>query len=202
MKQDLSQFEPLKPPPNGFIAFGKSLPWHLNACLHFHWDMQYGYEEGYRKAAELLIQHIADKGRDQDTLVYPIVFLFRHALELRLKSILENLLKLGEREHGIPTHHDLSKLWAECKNPLRRFTSSDDLHWFDAVDSLLRQIMEVDPSSDAFRYKTKKDGAKSAECISHINLRQFYDAVNPVAEWLGSVSCYLDELHSQMPTPE
>ncbi len=192
------EFELLKPPPTGFIAFGPANPSHLNACLHFCWDMQHGYEEGYRRAAELLIKHIAETSHDQDTLVYPIIFLFRHAIELRLKSILQNLNKLGERKHGVPTHHDLSKLWAECKPPLLKLTSSTDQLWLNAVDDLLEQMMKVDPASDAFRYKTKKDGSKNAEGISHINLGQFYDTVNPIAEWLGSASSYLDHLHSQM----
>ena len=63
--------------------------WHNNACLN-EWSRDHGatYAAGYRRAAELLIEHIDTKGRDQDVLVYPVVFLYRHHVELALKRII------------------------------------------------------------------------------------------------------------------
>ena len=38
--------------------------------------------------AELLVAHVTDHQTDRDFLVYPIIFLYRHHVELMLKSIL------------------------------------------------------------------------------------------------------------------
>jgi hypothetical protein len=189
---DISKFEPLKIPPKGFVVFGQSQPWHLNACLHFLSDMQYGYEKGYRRAAELLVKHVAEEAKDQDTLVYPIVFLLRQLLELQLKAILEILSKIGKRKDGVPKHHDLSKLWSECKEPLNEFVSAEDKKWFGAIDELMKQIMDVDPSSDAFRFKVRMDGSPSASEIKHIHLGQLYDTIQPISDWLDATKSYLD----------
>ncbi|GJH64862.1 hypothetical protein [Escherichia coli] len=52
--------------------------WHNNACLNYMPDHGTAYTEGYRRAADILINHIDESGRDQDFLVYPVLFLYRH----------------------------------------------------------------------------------------------------------------------------
>ncbi|HHS8916416.1 TPA: hypothetical protein ACTVMT_005267, partial [Escherichia coli] len=54
------------------------------------------YTEGYRRAADILINHIDESGRDQDFLVYPVLFLYRHHLELLIKQIIGLALALAE----------------------------------------------------------------------------------------------------------
>jgi hypothetical protein len=61
--------------------------WH-NACLNFSLDMGIGYVYGYKKAADILVEYIKDTKTNQDYLVYPIVFLYRHHLELIIKEII------------------------------------------------------------------------------------------------------------------
>ena len=51
---------------------GDSWSWHL-------------YVEGYRRAADRLVETIFEQ--DLDYLVYPILFLYRHYLEVGLKSL-------------------------------------------------------------------------------------------------------------------
>src|SRR5882724_8747168 len=57
------------------------------------------YSEGYRMAARQLTEGIEAKGErssDQDYLVYPIIFLYRHHLELVLKRLTGMLVDLSE----------------------------------------------------------------------------------------------------------
>lgn len=52
----------------------------LMACLNFtHDEPWYGIAEGFRMIADLAVAHIEQTGHDQDFLVYPIVFSYRHA---------------------------------------------------------------------------------------------------------------------------
>lgn len=62
------KFEPL---------FKSDSDWHNNACLNFQYDMSHGYINGYKLAADSLVVKVNETGRDQDYLVYPIVFLYK-----------------------------------------------------------------------------------------------------------------------------
>ena len=58
--------------------FKAGVEWWLNACLDpFHEDW-YAYTEGYKRAANVLVEHVRGKRSDLDVLVYPIIFLYRH----------------------------------------------------------------------------------------------------------------------------
>ena len=66
----------------------RSEDWWNNACLNFMEGKNtwYGYFRGYQRAAELLVQYVDCEKQYQDTLVFPIIFLYRHYLELILKD--------------------------------------------------------------------------------------------------------------------
>ena len=70
--------------------------WKNNACLRD--GDEYAYREGYRRGAQLLVQAVGESARDQDFLVYPIVFLYRHHIELVLKRVIKQAPYLIERE--------------------------------------------------------------------------------------------------------
>src|ERR1017187_9549125 len=85
-----------KPPPSDFKLVGQVEPYHMNAKVDFSdedepsFDMQYGYTEGYRRASELLAKQIPATS-EQDTLIYPLAYMLRHELELRLKVLAKKL---------------------------------------------------------------------------------------------------------------
>lgn len=54
--------------------------------------------DGYRKSADALVQQAIDDFREADYLVFPIVFLYRHAFELSLKYIINHY------GHHVPAH--------------------------------------------------------------------------------------------------
>src|SRR6266849_9877987 len=96
------------PPRKGDLLFRGDLPdWHNNACLNvMHGYDQIGYTEGYRRGARLLVEYVAENARDQDYLVYPIIFLYRHHIELALKNIIvrgpyliDRVLTDAEKKH-------------------------------------------------------------------------------------------------------
>lgn len=48
-----------------------------NACLNFLHDGWALYTIGYKDAADMLVSQVETHGRHHDTLVYPIIFLYR-----------------------------------------------------------------------------------------------------------------------------
>lgn len=104
------------------ISFCDGFPdWHNNACLGFTHPGDYtGYTEGYRRGARLLVEHVNERARDQDYLVYPIFFLYRHHVELALKRLLRTAPYLVDRLHteSETKHlgmHRLDLLWQDLK---------------------------------------------------------------------------------------
>jgi hypothetical protein len=67
-------------------------------------------------AALQLAEYVCDAGRGQDFLVYPIVYLYRHHIELALKSIINVACfvvdyTLTKKDLYTLDHHDLAELW-------------------------------------------------------------------------------------------
>ena len=75
------------PPRKSDVLFGSGTDWQANACVNGIDDLA-AYQNGYRRAALHLAEYVCDAGRGQDFLVYPIVYLYRHHIELTLKSII------------------------------------------------------------------------------------------------------------------
>ena len=187
-------YKPLSPPADGFEIFTCGRPFNLNACLHFMHDMKYGYVEGYREAANIIFQNIFDNIANVDTFIYPLLFLIRHHFELRFKNIINLLYMLDIRDSPPDTIHNLKSLWEECSKDLADFVSSDDAHWFASIQSLMNEFTAIDAKADAFRFTNTKKGKLSLADIRHINLRNLFNIVKPVMEWLEGLEMYLSDL--------
>ena len=115
---DMSLFEPTTP-----------RAWRANARMDHRLDWGL-YILGYKEATNLLLQHTAS-GRDQDTLIYPILFNARQAIELGLKEIIrlgDRLLNLDDPYYSspLPLGHQLRPLWDKAKDRIARVEASFD----------------------------------------------------------------------------
>jgi len=54
--------------------------WKFNSCLNTYNESI--YSDGYLLAANKLIKGLINNSSDQDYLIYPIIFLYRHHIEL------------------------------------------------------------------------------------------------------------------------
>ena len=126
--------------------FQSDKDWKNNACLNFTSDPTHGYVEGYKRAADLLVAHVMEKGKDQDYLVYPITFLYRQHLELLLKEIITDGRDLLDEGSGHPNHHELDKLWPVAKGLIRKICSETKSTPpdFKAIDHFIAEIAAVD----------------------------------------------------------
>jgi len=172
-----SKFEPL---------FKSDSDWKFNACLNFQHDMTYGYVEGYKIAAETLVEKIGSSHRNQDFLAYPIVFLYRHHIELLLKGIIDTGRKYLKGESGFPKHHKIENLWPEVKGMARKIIDQDISHECDFVDHVIREMSSVDPDSMSFRYATDKQGEKAASEVTNFSLKHFSEQISKASEILDN----------------
>lgn len=169
--------------------------WH-NACLNYCHDSYELYTLGYKRAADLLAEHILRTRRNQDVLVYPLVFLYRQYIELRLKELIKSGNLLLETPRRIPPHHKIDELWEQCRKILEKIFPEENSEDFSAVEECIIQFSEKDHISMAFRYPTDKKGKKLLPSLTHINLKNFSRIMDNLASLLDSVSMgishYLD----------
>lgn len=170
---------------------------HANAWVDWDAHNWHCYIEGYRRAADLLatlaiespyfdspyagIQHLTNPNH----LVYPIVFLYRHAIEVSLKSILEVGWQVLGIEREVPWKHGLLVLWEEASRVMNGVLGFDQ----DGPDAMflgnvIRQLHERDPGSTTFRYPTGSEANLGSSEL--INLGQVRRILGGVYELLDA----------------
>ncbi|MBI4302567.1 MAG: hypothetical protein HY664_08170 [Chloroflexi bacterium] len=172
--------------------------WQNNACLQPYltdvtWDLA---ARGYKDAADIMIEQISNIAAGKggivtgiDVLVYPIVFLYRHYLELRLKSIIKYGNELLDIPEEFPKLHKLDKLWRRCRGILKKVQPEDSVEVIDAVEKCICEFSKIDPESMAFRYSTDRDGSSTLpENLIHINLRNLSEVMARIANYLDDSS--------------
>lgn len=166
----------------------------MGACLSYG-GADYLYTEGYRLAADVLIGHIEQTGWDQDTLVYPIVFLYRQHLELALKSIRRQAQLLLDLPSSDGPGHKLDRLWRECR-PLLEQLFDDEPVSLQAFEDRIAEFSELDPTSTAFRYPVGLDGRPSVT-IRQLALGKLRDTMANLGGLIGGALTGLEVMLEQ-----
>jgi hypothetical protein len=175
--------EPAIPSPDDRL-FASQEDWWNNACLnwcHEGWNL---YAAGYIEAADLLVRHIEEQGAGQDMLVYPVLFLYRHYLELEIKDLIRKGRRLQDIPGTFPAHHDIAGLWRICHQLLSEIAPNDSLEELREADRLIEEFAALDPTSMSFRYPEDKRGNASLPGISHINLRNVREVMSGIGNLL------------------
>ncbi len=189
-----------QPPEKGDILFrsvnsseGKEDDWETNASVSGATD--YAYAEGYRLAGRIVADHVIQNRWDADFLVYPIVFLYRHNVELQLKRLipmgafLVNHVISEADQKVLQSSHRLNQLWALLEPILRKATkeafkmTSADI---DGIGWYVRQLHDIDEGSFSFRYMVTKSGAPSIDKdkLPHINIGVLAEGMEKLTGYL------------------
>jgi len=160
--------------------------------MHDKWEL---YAHGYKRAADTLVERIIECPTWIDVLVYPISFLYRHYLELRLKEIAQagRALLDWELESKKWAHHKLDGLWSSCRRILEEVWPDSSKSELDIVEQLLLEFAKTDPDSQGFRYPAGKSLNPSLPGIQHINLRNLYEVMGRVSALLEGASSGISE---------
>jgi hypothetical protein len=134
----------------------------------FNWGIEsYGvYSLAYYEAAQRLLQPILNSGNFADYDAYPILFLFRHYVELTLKEIIILTGRTAEIERTeLPQFnimiHNLATLLevAEHNLELLKDTLGLEEEPFDKpTKELILDLSNFDQKSEAFRYPVDRRG--------------------------------------------
>jgi hypothetical protein len=117
-----------------------------------------GYDDeslasSYFLAGEALIDHVLSYGEQGQELICPILYLYRHAIELYLKVILQPT----DRDHSLGSLFD-----AFCKHVSSTYKERVPV-W---VTKPVTQLAEYDPGSDLFRYGQTRPPSRTQRLIN------------------------------------
>lgn len=175
---------PLSWPTHGDALFKhEEVSWH-NACLGWSRNDWFGYTEGYRRAAELLLDHVLQAHGDHDTLIYPIVFSSRHYLEIKLKYLLVAASRLLDRECTISKSHKLMLTWRDLRPLLEEIFAGQDRGELGVVEAVLAEFDSRDGSSMVFRYPEDTKGQSHQPLSTTIGLENFRATMQNVSSLL------------------
>jgi hypothetical protein len=174
--------------------------WRLNADVdntHAFWYQDWHrYSAGYLEAAQATLAHLKEHPRQRDFLVYPVVFLFRHYLELRLKEIILRAGLLQAEDEKITRDHGLLNLWNRARPRIERAFPNDDRTPLDRIEGVIKEIDALDSDSMRFRYPVTLKGEPAIKGIRYINPVEFASKIDETIEILNGVAeallVYLD----------
>lgn len=119
--------------------------------------------EGYRLATIELLKKILileePNNLETDSLIYPILFNFRHYIESTLKDILRKYRIINKiistDEIGYIKIHSLFGIWNDLKVFIESEPSSMFYESIESAERILTEIEELDKNSFSFRYAFK-----------------------------------------------
>ena len=154
------------------------------------------YADGFKHAAELLIANVKDT-YEINTVIFPILALYRQYVELTLKEIIAYGQYIDG--HGVQQGgHDLKQLWGTTRAHIRNHYSNYEKDQLDRIEQLICELHNLDPSSEATRYpfiKSKATPGGRAKSFSYdtdpINLDVLAGKIRELGDKLHNVTNYL-----------
>lgn len=191
-------------PPRGINLFSASSDRNADAIIGnrgIRWGLYCG---GYKQAADALVDHFFkehDYSAYHDAQAYPIIFLYRHYLELRLKELFISYGYLSGDSAEVRGHR-LITLWRKVCERAKR-VSTESTYEIDAdmeaLEDIIKQFDSIDQNSDVFRYPVLSDGKTQALPPIQIGLQQLKEVMHWASDvldgWNDGVYQYIDDSH-------
>jgi hypothetical protein len=133
---------------------------------------------GYKTAADIVAKECCDSNTVRDTLWPPIFFLYRHWIEIELKSTWKGYFSWGLLDCEPPNNeHRLLTLWRKVRKASTKvgFFSEED-EYILRVDRSIELFDSVDERSTHSRYPTVRGKYHSLD----INIERLISAVDDI----------------------
>lgn len=164
-----------------------------NACIGRQGDEE-NYVDGYIEAAMELASAVLEKklyGK-RDTLVMPILYNARHALELSLKFTINKLHKMGvtkvapRKSHDIVSHWKLLQASELGDEALREYVT--------ALDPFVTSLSQIDDDGQELRYPENRAGQKSLAGRSLANIEVIRASLDALCKVIARLKYRLSDL--------
>ncbi|WP_083236523.1 hypothetical protein [Pseudomonas sp. S3E12] len=178
----------------GQKLFVRGDDWQNNAMLGWAPYSMDIYAAGYKDAADAILYALSERRTSLDSVIYPLVFLYRQGLELQIKLILALARQLANSPAKEDHSHSLMPMWAELRTLLNELTPHACDQEVPAMEQFLHQLAEIDPQSFSFRYPEDKKGQLSLPDLHHINVRHLSEVMDSMFMLLSGIHSELGEM--------
>ncbi len=159
----------------------RDLAWIPQTASQWH-----RYADGYKEAADRLYQSWCQISSDD--LVFPLVFLYRQYIELRLKELLQSVANLLDLPKNWECSHNMEDLWRRLRSRLQSASPEQPERDFDNAERLILELQARDPISMGFRYPEDKHGKRHLEDMQHLDVVNFFTAMQQLSAFLDGAS--------------
>jgi len=172
---------------NGLFTGGPDFK--LNACVGKNGGPYnlHAYATGYFHGARRIAESLIESQHYVDLVVYTLVYCYRHAIELEIKHLCELVPQAlgaqGSLGRSLKFTHKITDNWSVLKELIEGHPGFDkDGERVKLVDRVIRDLVEIDPSGEAFRYPEARDRSRFLQETSLINVRVLGETLEPVEE--------------------
>jgi hypothetical protein len=184
-----------------FFALPQDSTW--NACIGRQGD-ELHYLDGYIEAAWELADAVIQKNMlaRRDTLVLPILYNARHAIELILKYVTNQLVACGALAHGHPPNHDIQghyDLLVAANIGDEKLRENLGL-----LEPFIASLARIDEDGQELRYHLNRDGDISLKDLPLANIAVIRSRLRRLASIVDALKHrtidFVDERHGSAHT--
>lgn len=160
------------------------------------------YIDGYIAAAKSVFDGFTTAGKTgnigiQDTIIYPLVFLHRHCLELQLKLIYSIVNANDFKAHK--KNHSLLSVWKQISDDVLKAVERVGKHVdIDAITHYMDEFTKVDSGSFNYRYPYANDFTSTLPELRLLDVPNFHDSANRCHHYLKNITYILQNQVSSL----
>jgi len=151
--------------------------------------------QGYYLLAKIGSEHVIEKGDKQDYLAYPVIYCFRHYIELELKGLTMELKKLKGEKYKINPSHNLNNI---LRDFIGEYETYYDLKFDTGIVELIKQFNKIDPIGQVFRYCSDKKGKSIKRIGLHVGFSNLMKVMDEIFQSLDSIESHIDATNDQI----
>jgi len=146
-------------------------------------DIFLAYGDVYKGIIEHLLNNFEEIEENcHDYVIIPILFLFRHYIELKLKG----LLLFKKQKINVKSHN--------IYEPLQKIKGIQiHLRISSKTENFIKQLNEIDPRGDAFRYSINK---KMKRIFDNTKNKEFFNNINKFSTLKDSIEQVMKDLEN------
>jgi hypothetical protein len=189
-------------PKGNDILFKEEVDQNYGSWLQNPANKFFLYSEGYREAGEKLYEYIIGNTFYQNTLVYPLIFNYRHFIELRLKELILLVNRYLDKDNDFADIHNLNTLWETYKKEILPHITDLDSKMVRNVERLINQFTNEDPDSMHFRYPVSKSPSREKHIKRNtLDLRNFKEVMDRLIyflDWQWDMIAHYQDMKDEM----
>lgn len=160
------------------------------------------YSEGYKEAGNELFKFCIKGTLYRNLLIYPLIFVYRQFLELRLKELIIMGYDYIPEAKDFPDEHNLDNLWKLYRHDILSKIESIDKDILDNVENVILQFHNEDPKSMSFRYPVTKAPNRqetiTRDTIDLVNFKEVMDKLIYFLDYQWEMISHYKDLKAEL----